>query len=412
MMNIDLPQQERRKMLKKPQEVELERLEAVRNHFQEYLTGYDTQTSAMLEDGDIKLEDERRPDPDEIREAREIIAEFITAGEIPKVSVPRQYLDSILREGLRARPTAYQKGVSLTAGTIGLPPYLPADEDRVVLEVNLPPTKIEPRFTGRGHAFQGVVVVRDGFVPPEYLRVLDATKLKEAQARSVWEAARAEPFDSYRLISTLRGFFGEAFDADAGVWEKYTVGRHTQMVLGQAEKYVTDDDLNGLQRDLFRLMLAVHDIGKPDALLAGDVHRQYEFTTKKAEPFLKDIQVTEEDSRMLLTLLSGDPIGRCIQKELSIEQATDEIEKLAKQAQIGTEAFFQIQTAYYQSDASAYTEDAGGLRSLDGLFQKQGDRFARGTNNPLRFSPKVEVRIQELRDEIHRRAQKKTPAIE
>jgi hypothetical protein len=104
-----------------------------------------------------------------IEEVREQIRKLFEAGVRPVVSVPAEYVDTIATRGIEEHPT-WIPGVALIAGTFGRKPYIPRDEKRVLLEIELDdPEKIKPRLTGPSGAFQGVVVL-DGPIPPERIR--------------------------------------------------------------------------------------------------------------------------------------------------------------------------------------------------------------------------------------------------
>jgi len=115
----------------------------------------------------------RKPTPDEIKEAKAIIADYLAAGEFPKITVAREHLEDILEKGLKARPTAYQKDVKLIVGTLGREAFLPEDQDRVILEIHTDPKRVTPRFTGEAKAFEGVVAFELDEIPPDDLRVID-----------------------------------------------------------------------------------------------------------------------------------------------------------------------------------------------------------------------------------------------
>jgi len=69
------------------------------------------------------------------------------------------------------------------------------------------------------------------------------------------------------LITLFEKDLGRIFNADSGVREKYSVKRHTLMVIGQFEKYFTNQELPaGMSKNFFRTFLALHDIGKSEAI--------------------------------------------------------------------------------------------------------------------------------------------------
>lgn len=105
----------------------------------------------------------------DIEGARGRIHELCEKGERPVVSVPEQYADALSR-GLTAHAT-WIPDFEAIAGTLGREPYLPRNEKRVLVEVDVPEAQIVPRFTGPKKSFEGVVVLR-GPIPPDHLKRL------------------------------------------------------------------------------------------------------------------------------------------------------------------------------------------------------------------------------------------------
>ena len=99
-------------------------------------------------------------------DAREIIHEMYERGERPIVSVPEQYAEA-LRRGLQPHST-WIPGFSAIVGTFGREPYLPETDSskRILVKIELDENQIEPRFTGPGKSYQGIVVLR-GPIPTE-----------------------------------------------------------------------------------------------------------------------------------------------------------------------------------------------------------------------------------------------------
>lgn len=160
----------------KGQPPERETLDTIRQRLDEHVA----HAKAVAEEEGPK----RTPTPEEIKEAKQIIADYLAAGEYPKITVAREHLEEILDKGLKARPSAYQKDVKLIIGTLGREAFLPEDQDRVILEVHADPGRIKPRFTGEAKAFEGVVGFDIDVIPPDELRVIDPKTDDGAQEKS------------------------------------------------------------------------------------------------------------------------------------------------------------------------------------------------------------------------------------
>ncbi|HEY4515523.1 MAG TPA: hypothetical protein VJJ22_05225 [Candidatus Paceibacterota bacterium] len=115
----------------------------------------------------MRLAHVERPSQDKIDDAREQIATLFEHGERPIVTIPIKYRE-YLKTGLRAHSTWIPCAELLTA-TFGRPPYLPDNEDRLIVRIkDIELDHISPRFTGPDNDFHGVVVI-SGPVAPEQL---------------------------------------------------------------------------------------------------------------------------------------------------------------------------------------------------------------------------------------------------
>ncbi len=201
-----------------------------------------------------------------------------------------------------------------------------------------------------------------------------------------------------RILSDLKrdDFVREQFAADAGVWEGYTIEEHTLMVMTQYEKYFSNDPLpGGMSPDSFRRILAVHDIGKPEAIAQGDKKNQHTHTLKYAPEILAREGLAPWEIDQAKALLSADPIGSYLQTGNTVE-AKRSIKKMAKESGLPEGDFFKLLTVFYQVDAGAYTKDATiegvveGKESMDSLFVFDI------SNKKMAFTPEVEGKIDKL----------------
>lgn len=107
-------------------------------------------------------------------QAQKFIDELIDKGERPYVSIPKQYISSVLEEGLKPHAT-WVPGFRKIVGTLGREPFEPdfPKEERVVVRIKeIDKDKIHPRFTGPDKSFHGVVIF-DGPIDPNSVELLD-----------------------------------------------------------------------------------------------------------------------------------------------------------------------------------------------------------------------------------------------
>jgi hypothetical protein len=178
-------------------------------------------------------------------------------------------------------------------------------------------------------------------------------------------------FENYSIISLLDLMgkqFPNVYNQDVGVFEGYTLYQHTFMVLNQFEKYYCDTVLPGeLNKDVFRLFLALHDIGKPKAVKMHDLRLQHQYSSEYITILFEFLQISLDDTRTLISILNFD-LGGYLRGRISIEQTAERIKLLSLNSSKSINEFFELIVLYFKVDAGSYTENAGGMYSLDNLF--------------------------------------------
>lgn len=203
----------------------------------------------------------------------------------------------------------------------------------------------------------------------------------------VEKVLKSKDFKPKDLIDALKKTpeFQKLFEANSGVSEGYTIEQHTEMVMKQFEKYFAGKDLpGGMDADFMRLLLAVHDIGKPRAIEKGDKGAQHEETGPIVRELFAKLGMSPKKIDLAVSLLSGDPIGKMLQGEISRDQAMEQVAAMAQQAHLPPSEFLDALLVLYKSDTSAYTSDAGAKPSLDPLFNFDP------ANRKLGFSPEYD----------------------
>jgi hypothetical protein len=188
----------------------------------------------------------------------------------------------------------------------------------------------------------------------------------------------------------------EFYKSGAGVLEGYSLKQHTLLVLSQFEKYYSNKSLpGGVDSGFFRVVLALHDIGKPDAIQSGGKHLQHEHTLRILVPILEKLGCCENEIRIATSLLSSDLIGSFIRNRS--KDTPRKISEMAVKAKLPDSDFLDLLILFYKVDAGSYTEDAGGLKSLDKLFV-----FDR-VNKSIDFSSSIARRVAALETFIKKR---------
>lgn len=180
----------------------------------------------------------------------------------------------------------------------------------------------------------------------------------------------------------------------------YTLEQHTLLVMSEFNRYFSKVDLP-INKNLFNLMLALHDIGKPKAFLEGNKAKQHSYTMEIIHEIKNMLPFPEKDIQLILALVASDPIGLYMQNQITAEDAKNQIISLASQTNFSNLAFFSLMVVYYQSDTASYTADAGGYAYLEHLFEYQnGVKFFDNEKKRIRFSLHYEKKIIELENII------------
>lgn len=177
----------------------------------------------------------------------------------------------------------------------------------------------------------------------------------------------------------------------------YRLEHHTLLVMNQFEKYFSCMDFP-ISKNLFRMMLALHDIGKPQAFIEGNINNQHKYTVNIIDELREVLPFTKDEIDLLVALVSSDTLGMYLQNKISIDTAYNRIITLAAKTNQTSLTFFWLMTIYYQCDIAAYTVESGGLAYLEHLFFYQNDKkiFDMHTKM-LKFNPFLEGKYNELK---------------
>ncbi len=201
-------------------------------------------------------------------------------------------------------------------------------------------------------------------------------------------------FQPTELINSLKKvpYLKKIYEMDSGVFEGYTVEKHTQMVMGQFEKYFSKGyQSNVLNIEEFRFLLSLHDIGKGEAVsTTGSTTEQHFYTQKIAKNIFNQTGTSEKSTDIMVSLIDQDILGDYFKGNTSIELASKSISNLSDKLDIPIIDLMETLKMFYICDAGAYTSNAGGKASLDHLFQfnpEQGEAS---------FSDDIESMYQKL----------------
>lgn len=225
----------------------------------------------------------------------------------------------------------------------------------------------------------------------------------------------------------------EEEDRDNGAYRSlYTVEAHTLRVMRLFEKYFAGMELpGGVSKGIFRITLALHDIGKSTAIPGSDVSQHdetFKVVKRMTFPGEYDAQIpvilaliytnAPEPISLEEKKLRGDPIGRYLKLTKKENVSPEElkatppksaraVQEKAAEAGLETGDFFRLLTIYYQCDAASYTKAAGGVEALELVFLDPGEIAAEenlkwmNESGRLRFSAWAQGAYDEVEKEVN-----------
>lgn len=163
----------------------------------------------------------------------------------------------------------------------------------------------------------------------------------------------------------------QLLQADAGVWEGYTIAQHNNLVYAQYNGQVKFYNLKDLSvpesvdlENLLKTSITLHDVGKPKAIAAGGKHLQHEFTLPILEGKLSALGFSPAEVRLAKSLVGNDVLGDLAKGIITPEVAQQRLTALAAAAGMDVADFYTLQKLFYTIDASSYPT----LRT--GVFQE------------------------------------------
>lgn len=172
--------------------------------------------------------------------------------------------------------------------------------------------------------------------------------------------------------------YGKYYGYDSGVWQNYTLEQHTSMMMRQFDRYFASNFSSSLlTRGQFRVMLALHDIGKPAAVEKhGDEEgrrRQAEETVLMIPEMIKDLDFDDQTKALITAVPTRDVMGSLLKKHTNPEKqakalakgrvitpevAVERLKEIAGEIGVDPKELFELYYMYFLSDAGSYTHDA------------------------------------------------------
>lgn len=181
----------------------------------------------------------------------------------------------------------------------------------------------------------------------------------------------------------------------------YIIKEHTLNVYNQFEKYFSTDFIK-VDIELFRLVLLLHDIGKPIASKSRNRSYQHSDTLSVISKHRQALGISDEDFPLFDAVLGDDSLGLYMQNKITLDVAYERILNQSKISKLELSSFFYLLSVYYQCDVASYTVDAGGLKYLEYLFEySNGNKIYSEKSKLLQFSRNYQYKYDLLLEKVN-----------
>lgn len=173
-----------------------------------------------------------------------------------------------------------------------------------------------------------------------------------------------------------------------------TLEQHTLAVMNNYLNYFLSKQSVLSDDKTFLLFLALHDIGKPQAIVMGDKIFQHEQSIKIIDQLRPMLPVEKETIEKIEFLIDGDIIGKYLNPKFSVskEESLSEINKLAQKLNITVNELWHSLIIYYQCDAAGYSF----LRKRLFVEANESTLLMTESNTRLLFNSNLEIKFEEL----------------
>lgn len=173
--------------------------------------------------------------------------------------------------------------------------------------------------------------------------------------------AHAKPEKLLEAAKLIEGY-DEIFDADAGNWEGFTLGEHTETVLRNFDENFADKIPVQLLAPM-RLAILSHDVGKPAAASRGEKHLQKKYNALQADDFLTKVGVDERLKEILLAVIGE---GAELAYRIDIRGAGEEVEARLQNLARETLRQFSVDVENIEQQVAGFVEMCRMLQVCDG----------------------------------------------
>ena len=147
-------------------------------------------------------------------------------------------------------------------------------------------------------------------------------KEDEKSLKLLLEDVHAKPDKLVEAAKKVPGY-KDIYDADAGLWEGFTLAEHTETVLRNFDENFAEQIPVELIAPM-RLAILAHDLGKPEPARNGDTRNQKQYNAKRAEEFMAQLEVDLGLADLLVALIGE---GQDLASMINVRKAGEPAEK-------------------------------------------------------------------------------------
>jgi len=196
---------------------------------------------------------------------------------------------------------------------------------------------------------------------PEQPLAQDPVASQPVPAETAPPAVATSPLDD---LAARHPEVAEALAGPTGTPEFNSIREHTAAVLDRYQKSGASTGIPELDA-VMPSIIALHDIGKPAAIAAGDKNRQHEMTLPMLERVMRADGATDQQVAFGKAIVGQDIIGQLLKGQISVGAAHKEIADVANSVGMTPQQFLPIAQSLYSADAGSYA-------GLSKLFDSQG----------------------------------------
>lgn len=146
------------------------------------------------------------------------------------------------------------------------------------------------------------------------------------------------------------------YSKSLGGQDNLSLLEHTQNVIQSFERYYESKVALLLPNFYFKILLALHDLGKPQAIRENAPEKQHMYTLKLIEIINKEFQISEDSLTRICIIINGDPIGRYLNSkhEYTISESLGVLHDMASALSVPILKLWRTILVYHQCDAAGY----------------------------------------------------------